>query len=132
MKMRILGMICLVMVLVGVAAPAGAQSASPSAAPDVAARAKEWLHRIQTGDIDRSQLTDQMNAALTPDVIKNLSSQLGPLGEPQSFTFVGQQSVPGDITAYVYSVTFKSTTLTEVFALDKDGKVAGIRFPAAQ
>lgn len=116
--------------------PSPSAAASPASGQDagaaVAARAKEWLHRLQTGDIDRSQLTDAMNAALTPDVIKSLSSKFGPLGDPQSFTFAGQQLVQGDMTAYVYRVVFKSTMLTEVFVLDKDGKVAGIQFPPAQ
>jgi hypothetical protein len=87
---------------------------------------------MQTGDIDRSQLTAAMNADLTPDAIKQISEKFGPLGDPQSFTLLGQQSVAGDETAYVYRVVFKTTTLNEVFVLDKDGKVAGIQFPPAQ
>ena len=117
-------------------APAPAASASPASAqaadPAIIARAKEWLHRLQTGDIDRSQLTAKMNEALTPDVIKQISAKFGPLGDPQTFAPLGQQSVPGDMTAYVYRVTFKSTTLNEVFVLDKDGKVAGVQLPPAQ
>lgn len=73
-----------------------------------------------------------MNAALTPDLVKQTSAQVGPLGDPQSFTPVGQQSVAAGVTAYVYRVVFKTTTLSEVFALDNDGKIAGIRLVPAQ
>ena len=112
----------------------GASASAPAsqvAGAAVAARAKEWLHRLQAGDIDRSQLTDKMSAALTADTIKQISGQLAPLGDPQSFTPLVQQSV-GDMTAYVYRVAFKATTLNFEFVLDKDGKVAGLLFPAAQ
>jgi hypothetical protein len=73
-----------------------------------------------------------MNAALTPDTVKQISSKLGPLGDPQSVTSLGQQSVGDGMTAFVYRVAFKSTTINEVFVLDSDGKVAGIQFPPAQ
>jgi hypothetical protein len=114
--------------------PSAGATASPAATlgADTTARAKEWLHRLQTGDIDRSQLTSTMNADLTPDVIKQIRGKIGPLGDPQSFTLLGQQSVESDETAYVFRVVFKTTTLNEMFVLDKDGKVAGIQFPPAQ
>lgn len=142
--MRIFGFACILLLLIGSAtafAAADAPSPSPGASASapasqvagaaVAARAKEWLHRLQAGDIDRSQLTDKMSAALTADTIKQISGQLAPLGDPQSFTPLVQQSV-GDMTAYVYRVAFKATTLNFEFVLDKDGKVAGLLFPAAQ
>jgi hypothetical protein len=87
---------------------------------------------LQIGDIDRSQLTATMNADLTPDVIKQISQKFGPLGDPQSFEPLGQQTVAGDETAYVYRVVFKTETVNEIFVLDKEGKVAGIQFPPAQ
>jgi hypothetical protein len=113
---------------------ATASAAAPAQSPyaDPATRAREWLHRMQTGDIDRSQLTDEMNTDLTPGVIKQISDQFGPLGDPQSFTLLGEESVAGDETAYVYRVVFKTKTVNEVFVLDKAGKVAGIQFPPAQ
>lgn len=129
------------------ALPAGvAAQASPTPAPspvaspanadtgtEVAARAKEWLHRLQTGDIDRTQLDAAMNSALTPDVVKQAAAKFGPLGDPQSFAFVGSQPVGGDgAVAYVYRVVFTSVTLDEVFVVNKDGKIGGIHFPPAQ
>lgn len=126
---------------VGVAAQASptlppspvASPANADAGTEVAARAKEWLHRLQTGDIDRSQLDAAMNSAMTPAVIKQIAADYGPLGDPQSFTFIGSQPV-GDkgVVAYVYRVALKSATLNEIFAVDKDGKIGGIRFALAQ
>ncbi len=109
-----------------------ASAAAEGASADPATRAREWLHRMQTGDIDRSQLTATMNADLTPDAIKQISQKFGALGDPLSFTPLGQESVADDETAYVFRVVFKTTTLNEVFVLDKDGKIAGIQFPPAQ
>ncbi len=110
-----------------------AQSASPApgavADPAITARAKEWLHRVQTGDIDRAQLDSQMNALLTPALTKQISSKFGPWGDPVTFAYVGKQTVQGDNTAYVYHVVFKANACNEIFVLDKDGKVSGFQLP---
>ena len=107
---------------------------APSATPDaIAAQAKAMLHQFQTGQVDRSLLDAQMNAAMTPDTLKKVQAQFAPLGDPLQFTFAGKQPVQGDNTAYVYRVTFKSGAFNEVYALDKDGKVSGFYLvPAKQ
>jgi hypothetical protein len=129
MKFRVFALAALMCVLsLGLAS---AQTSAPDPNPGITARAKDWLHRVQTGDIDRSQLDATMDTAFTPDLVKQTSQQLAPLGDPLSFTFL-KQSVSGDITSYVYQVTFKSGAVNEIFALDKDGKIAGIRFTPAQ
>jgi hypothetical protein len=113
-----------------------ASSASPAPGPTVdpaiTAKAKEWLHRFQTGDIDRSQLEPGMSTAITPDIIKQLKDEVSPLGDPQSFKILSQQSLGEGITAYVYRVTFKSSSINEIIALDKDGKIAGFRLTPVQ
>ncbi len=113
-------------------AATAAPAPAATVAPEITARAKEWLHRLQTGDVDRSQLDSKMNAALTPDIIKQVSEQIAPLGDPVSFVISGQQSTPSGVTVYVYHVTFKSSAINEAFALDSDGKIAGIRFVPSQ
>jgi ABC-type transporter MlaC component len=69
---------------------AQAASASPAAAATsdaaVTARAKDWFHQIQTGKVDRSQLDDKMNAALTDSVLSSVSAKIAPLGDPSAFT----------------------------------------------
>jgi hypothetical protein len=91
----------------------------------VTARAKEWFHRAQTGDIDRKQLDAAMNAALTDDLVKQTVTRLAALGPPSSFkyvrTFVGDD---GGSTA-IYRVALSSGTLLWTFSLDKDGLIGG-------
>ena len=120
--------------------PAGpAPSASPAASPAPAvtpsaattARAKEWLHRIQTDTIDRTQLASDVNSALTDDLAKALATQLGPLGDPTAFDFLDSAPVP-DGTAYRYKATFKSTALIMIFAQNAAGTITGMRFLPAQ
>lgn len=112
------------------AAWAGTPSASSTTlAPPSAtttALAKDWLHRLQTASIDRTQLDATMNAALTDDVASQFAARYGPLGDPTDFTFVDTKTAE-DYTAYTYRVTFKSTTLSWVFAQDNKGKIGGLR-----
>ncbi|MGA7354845.1 MAG: hypothetical protein WBW76_05365, partial [Candidatus Cybelea sp.] len=115
------------------ASPAPAASAVPAASPvaatpadaAVATRAKDWLHQLQTGKVDRSQLDAKMNTALTDSIVAQVSTQLAPLGDPTAFALT-QKLVQGTNTIYIYKVTFPSVTLNEIFALDSDGKVAGL------
>ncbi len=91
----------------------------------VTVRAKEWLHRLQSGNIDRSQLTKQMSDALTPASLISLKQQLGALGEPASFIYKGKQAAGGD-TAYLYRIAFSSLTATMTFTLNTAGKIGGL------
>jgi len=125
--------------------PASASPVAPagSAAPDVLAtpalepdpkltlRAKEWLRRFETGDIDRTQLDPEMNHALTGPVVAKTAAQLKPLGEPTDFTYLYQQKGPAGI-GYSYQVTFKDGTLVWFFAVDSSGKITGLRLRALQ
>ncbi len=118
--------------------PAFAQMQPPSPAPvatvdpAITARAKEWLHRLQTGDIDRTQLDAKMNTLLTPAMLKQFSAAFGPWGDPVTFSYVGQQTVLGDNTAYVFHVVFKANACSEIFVLDKGAKISGFRLAPTQ
>jgi hypothetical protein len=118
------------------ASPTSSASAAPAPGPTVdpaiTAKAKEWLHRFQTGDIDRSQLEPSMSTALTDDVVKQLKDELAPLGDAQSFTITSQQSLGEGITAYVYRVAFKSSSVNEIIAFDANGKISGFRLTPVQ
>lgn len=118
------------------ASPILARAQQPSAStaiadPKIEAKAREWLHRLQTGDIDSSQLTDAVKAQMTPALVKQATGQLGPLGDPASFAFVGQQAGQG-YTVYEFAVTFKTANLNEFLAIDTAGKIAGINFKPRQ
>lgn len=109
-----------------------AASPLPSADPAVMGRAKDVLHQAQTGQFDRSQLDDKMNAALTDTVVKSLSSQLGPLGDPTAFTLTVFATQDG-YNVYLYKVAFKTITINEQLVIDpRTGKVVGLLFRPAQ
>lgn len=112
-----------VTIVIAQAAATSAPTTDADAA--VTARAKDWLHQIQTGKVDRSQLTDKMNAALTDSTLASVSSQLAPLGDPTSFTLDSKAS-KDPYTVYVFKVVWPSVTLTETFAVDQTGKIAGL------
>lgn len=90
------------------------------------ARAKEWLARLQTGNIDRTQLTSTMSSALTPSVVANVRSHYAPLGSPTSFTLIGKQSLTNGDTEYEYRVVFKQTTVTEKLIVSMSGTIDGL------
>lgn len=112
------------------------QSSAPSSAaaqidPKVTALAEDWLHRIQTGNVDRSQLTSEMSTALTPALVQQVAAQLAPLGDPTAVSFAGSQAVQG-ITIYHFVLTFKAATVNEFLGIDAAGKIAGLRFTPVQ
>jgi|HubBroStandDraft_4_1064222.scaffolds.fasta_scaffold841883_1 hypothetical protein len=115
----------------GPATPTPAVSPAPPPSAALTARAKDWLHRLETADIDRSQLTDEMNTKLTPDLAKQVSGQVSSLGDPTDFAFVDVRTLQGN-EVYRYRVTFKSGALFWIFATDANGKVSGMQFVPIQ
>jgi len=102
--------------------------ADPNVGEKVLALAKEWFHRFQTGNIDRSQLDAASNIELTAEVIRQQEAALGALGKPTAFTYLGSDLVQGD-KAYHFLVTFAGPDrIVESIALDDLGKIAGIDF----
>jgi len=121
------------------ATPTPASTASPSPTPTASVsaadqkvldRAKTWYGMLQTGKIDRAQLTKDMNDALTPAKVEAISQQLKPLGAPSSFTQKDLSAV-GAYTVYHYNVAVSGGTLVMTFALDKSGQIAGINLRPA-
>lgn len=109
------------------ASPDGMAPAAPSVDPAIATRAKDWFRRLQTANVDRSQLDDTMNSALTDAELKQVAAEYGPLGEPTTFTFVEKRHI-GANTGYRFRATFKAATIDWLFALDDGGKISGLRF----
>ncbi|HUZ50579.1 MAG TPA: hypothetical protein VMW12_12710 [Candidatus Dormibacteraeota bacterium] len=117
------------------ASPGPSASAAPAASPDAAvlARAQSWLGMMQSGKIDRTQLTPEMNAAMTDASVTSLAGEIAPFGAPTSFT--QSRIVHGPTyTAYVYAVTFKNgTKALMIFSLDDaTGKVGGLRLTPSE
>lgn len=111
--------------------PTTAPSSTPPSGAVVLPRAKEWMHRAQTGDIDRSQLSSAANKALTPQMAEKMKANYGRLGAPLAFTFLNEQALGSGNTAYNYRVRFKGVTLIEKFVLDGSGKISGLSFTPA-
>jgi hypothetical protein len=97
----------------------------PSADQAVTVRAMDWLHRLQTGDIDRTQITIEFNRILTPDRVKGIAEQLRPLGKVKSYAFVGHAKSHG-VNAYQYSVDFAEAKYLYLFEVNEKDLVAGI------
>ena len=104
------------------------ETAAPRAPEDpaVTERFHKALDSLFVGKVDRSQYTDDVNTALTPQLLARTATQLKPLGGIVKIAFLG---VAGSATrkAYSYSVTFADgQALTWQFILDANGKIAGI------
>jgi len=104
---------------------------SPAPAPNATmlSRAKAAFDQLQAGKVDRSELTPQMRAASDAE-LKTAQSSIA-RGSPVSFQ--QQQSFSqGGYTYAVYLVTFNDGSKVDfVFALDSQGKVAGMRVTGA-
>jgi len=133
-------MIPLAPVTVALATPAPAPIATPSpyAAPTpvpdsiVLGWARDWLRYMQTGNIvDRSHLSDGMDAYLTPDTVRSLQGQLDALGEPIAVTLIRKIPANG-LTQYQYRLRFDNGLWIESLTLDGDNKIADLRFAPAQ
>jgi len=105
---------------------ASLEAVVPGEDPAVTARAKEWLHRFETDDIDRSQLTATMSTALTPELTAAAQRQFAPLGVPQSLSFRGKLE-DGTSTIYRYLATFPAGTFVILIGIDTNGKISGYR-----
>jgi hypothetical protein len=115
--------------------PTAAPSARPT--PDVPAatiaRAKDWLHRLQTANIDRAQLTPKMQADLAPAAAKHFAQKIGPFGTIETFAPIEEHHISGN-TAYVFDVGFQNgTTAYFVFETnDTSAKISGLNLKLAE
>jgi len=98
--------------------PAGGEDAA------VTARVREWLHRFETGDIDRAQLTPSMSSALTDELVARTKVQFGSLGEPTSLVYRSKAARDG-ATTYAYSATFPTGSFSITISVVAGGKIAG-------
>lgn len=107
--------------LPGLAANAAAQN------PAIESKAVEWLERVQSGNVDRSQLNKTIEAKLTPQMLATLQKQLAPLGKPYGAAYGGSKMV-GQTTVYRYVVAFKDGSIEEYISFDAAGKISGLVF----
>lgn len=91
-------------------------------------RAKEWLSRLATGRIERSELTPAFSAYLTDDVVaRNNFAALGPL---QSIVPISSATERSGDTIYEFLVRYRRSQYHYEFELTPQGKIDGISLTA--
>lgn len=113
-------------------APIGSPPSGTPTSAAMLARAKGAFAQLQSGSVDRSALDADMNAALTDDKIAAVKTAIGNLGAPASFVEV-KNGTQGAYPYVIYLVTFANgTKLNFVFAVDGQGKIAGMQLTPPQ
>jgi len=126
-----------------------APAASHVLKPNIEALANGWIKRLQTGDPDRSQLSAQMNAHLTPALMRQVAPVLRKLGSLTGFSYIESQpyanltgvyfaSQPyaqyssdkssAQETGYWFLATFHSVRLNYVIGSAGNGKIDHLFF----
>jgi len=80
---------------------------------------------LQAGHLDRSQMTSRLNATVTNNKVKELSSQLRALGNPRSFVLTDKGQYNGS-AFYRFRVGLAHSVLLFTFAVDPHNKVSGL------
>lgn len=110
------------------AAPPAAQAVptqAPGDDPHIDASARAFWNALSSGNVDRSVLTPQFSAALTPALLTSVQQGLLMMGDLRAFVFAGTQSGNG-FTVYRYALVFANGTQHEWdVAITPAGKIAG-------
>lgn len=116
------------------AAPA-ASSTPPTAAPSATIPPFEstlaaaptltlaWLRALAAGRVDRSQLTSDFNAFMTPDRVAYASKALTALGDPLTANLLASYR-RGGLTVDAIQVKYPNRTVTAALYRQPDGKIA--------
>ncbi len=105
--------------------PAAAPTGAPGDNPAIDALARDFWNQIASGTIDRSKLTPEFSAALTPGLLAQVQQGIAAFGPLKFFTFVGSTAANG-VNVYRYGLTFSSGAEHEWdVAIAPDGRIAG-------
>jgi D-alanyl-D-alanine carboxypeptidase len=113
---------------IGTPVVAAAQAtAAPNDNRAIDAVARAFWNQLASGDVDRSKLTVEFSAVLTPEFLAQVRQSVAILGELRSFTFAGTRNAKG-LVVYRYSLAFVSGAEHEwEVGITADGKIAGSR-----
>ncbi len=93
--------------------------------PATTARFFAFFAALQKGRVDRTAVTDEMNAQLTAERLPDLAQQLAPLGTLQKLIFHNKvDQGPGIV--FHYTGVFSDQTTPMTFSLDRNDKIAGV------
>ncbi|MGH7738490.1 MAG: hypothetical protein ACREMP_11585 [Candidatus Tyrphobacter sp.] len=110
-----------------VPSPSAAALSAPSDAT-VTGWARQWLRYMEIGHIDdRSQLSPELDAAMTDDVVHSVQAQMNSLGEPIAVELARKASANGYV-GYYFRLRFDNGYWTERLVLDTNDKIALLRF----
>ena len=78
----------------------------------VTARARALYDQLRRGELDRSQLTDNLAYYFTPQVRQDFQQSLAALGEPTGFTAEGEPGLRGGFVTRRFKVNYPGRTLS--------------------
>ena len=119
----------LLIVSVAAAAAAPPSSGSTRTENSVETLALEWFGRMETGQIDRTQLAAGYSAQLTDDAVQAMSRYLKKYeyGAPPAGAKVLKTRTIGEQTFYVVKLMFpRGDAASLLFGFDAEGKITGI------
>jgi hypothetical protein len=93
--------------------------------PAVTARVRDWVGRLESGNLDRSQLTERMSAHFTPALVTEIKTEMAPLGAPQQLIYVSKD-VTTRGTIYTYRAVFAAATFNLHIRINTQGKITGL------
>lgn len=99
-----------------------APSADPGAAPALE-KAKKLFTGLQSGEPDRTLITDDLSAYFTAESVADFANSLKPLGKPESFT-AGGHGDRGGMTFRGYMVRFGPKAIRISSFVTPEGKFA--------
>jgi hypothetical protein len=95
----------------------------------VKALALQWFTQMETGQIDRTQLTSAYSAQLTGDAVQAMSRQLQRYGASPTSAQVLRSRTTDDQTFYLVKFVFpRGDAATMLVGFDTRGKITGIDF----
>ncbi len=95
----------------------------------IVTRAKEWLARLASGHLDRSELTPSFSAYLSDDLVARANfASLGPL---QSIVPVASKAESNGSTMYTFLVHYPAAQYRYNFEVTHDGKINEISLTAS-
>lgn len=94
----------------------------------IIARAKEWLARLASKQLDRSELTPAFSAYLTDELVAR--ENFATLGRLESIVPISSTTESNGDTLYEFLVRYPSAQYHYDFVIAPDGKVDGIRLRA--
>lgn len=92
--------------------------------PKVSKFAREFLQSVLVGKLDRSQVTPEFSAKISPEMEANVKAQLGSLGAITKFDLIADKAL-GKAVQRSYRVMLGETILRMEIAIDEKGLVSG-------